>query len=73
MIGVAAFGIGMIPDGVHVLPQSLLPKLADTEYFWRPECTDPVITTFASIMRVTSPLTIQRLVAEQTPLVLAAG
>lgn len=74
-IGVAAFGIGMIPEGVHVLPQSLLPKLADTEYFldWRPACTDPVVTTFASIMRVTAPLIIQRLVAEQTPLVLAAG
>jgi DNA-binding transcriptional LysR family regulator len=29
-IGVAAFGIGMIPDGVSVLPRSLLPSLADT-------------------------------------------
>jgi DNA-binding transcriptional LysR family regulator len=74
-IGVAAFGIGMIPEGVHVLPQSLLPKLGDTEYLldWRPDCTDRVVTAFASILRVTAPLIIQRLVAEQTPLVLAAG
>jgi DNA-binding transcriptional LysR family regulator len=74
-MGVGAFGIGMLPDGVQVLPQGLLPKLADTEYFldWRPGCTDPVVTTFASIMRVTAPLIIQRLVVEQTPLVLAAG
>jgi hypothetical protein len=65
----------MIPEGVHVLPQSLLPKLADTEYFldWRPDCKDPVVATFASILRVTAPLIIQRLVAEQAPLVLAAG
>jgi LysR substrate binding domain len=75
VIGVAAFGIGMIPEGVHVLPQSLLPKLRDTEYLldWRPDCTDRVVTAFASILRVTAPLIIQRLVAEQTPLVLAAG
>ncbi|HEY2455726.1 MAG TPA: hypothetical protein VGI13_00390, partial [Candidatus Acidoferrum sp.] len=55
-IGVAAFGIGMIPEGVHVLPQSLLPKLADTEYLldWRPDCTDRVVSAFASILRVTA-------------------
>jgi DNA-binding transcriptional LysR family regulator len=74
-IGVAAFGIGMIPEGVNVLPQSLLPRLADTEYLldWRPDCSDHVVTTFASILRVTAPLLIERLVAEQTLLVLAAG
>ena len=74
-IGVAAFGIGMIPEGVHVLPQSLLPKLADTEYLldWRPDCTDCVVSAFASILRVTAPLIIQRLVDEQSPRVLAAG
>jgi DNA-binding transcriptional LysR family regulator len=74
-IGVAAFGIGMIPEGVHVLPQSLLPKLADTEYLldWRADCTDRVVSAFASILRVTAPLIIQRLVDEQSPRVLAAG
>ncbi|HEX3445541.1 MAG TPA: LysR family transcriptional regulator [Chthoniobacterales bacterium] len=74
-IGVGAFGIGMIPEGVHVLPQSLLPKLADTEYLldWRPDCTDRVVSAFASILRVTAPLIIQRLVDEQSPRVLAAG
>jgi DNA-binding transcriptional LysR family regulator len=74
-IGVAAFGIGMIPDGVSVLPRSLLPSLADTEYRldWRPDCKDPVVTTFGSILQVTAPLIIQRLVDEQMPLVLAAG
>jgi DNA-binding transcriptional LysR family regulator len=74
-IGVAAFGIGMIPEAVNVLPQSLLPRLADTEYLldWRPDCSDHVVTTFASILRVTAPLLIERLVDEQTPLVLAAG
>jgi DNA-binding transcriptional LysR family regulator len=74
-IGVAAFGIGMIPEGVTVLRQSLLPKLSDTEYLLekRPDCSDPVVTTFASILRVTAPLIIDRLVDEQTPLVLAAG
>ena len=74
-IGVAAFGIGMIPDGVRVLPRSLLPSLADTEYRldFRPDCTDRVVTTFGSILRVTAPLIIQRLVDEQMPLVLEAG
>jgi DNA-binding transcriptional LysR family regulator len=74
-IGVAAFGIGMIPEGVNVLPQSLLPRLADTEYLldWRPDCTDRVVTTFASILRITAPLIIERLVDEQAPLVLAAN
>jgi DNA-binding transcriptional LysR family regulator len=74
-IGVAAFGIGMIPDGVSVLPRSLLPSLADTEYRldWRPACKDPVVTTFGSILQVTAPLIIKRLVDEQMPLVLAAG
>lgn len=74
-IGVAAFGIGMIPDGVNVLPRSLLPKLADTEYLldWRSDCTDRVVAAFGSILRVTAPLIIQRLVDEQMPLVLAAG
>src|ERR1700686_2774173 len=59
----------MIPEGVNVLPQSLLPRLADTEYLldWRPNCSDHVVTTFASILRVTAPLLIERLVAEQTP------
>src|ERR1700722_670883 len=63
-IGVAAFGTGMIPEGVQVLPRPLLPRLANTEYLldWRPDCTDRVVTTFASILGVTAPLIIQRLV-----------
>jgi DNA-binding transcriptional LysR family regulator len=73
-IGVAAFGIGMIPEGVNVLPQSLLPKLSDTEYLLdkRPDCSDRVVTTFASILRVTAPLIIDRLVDEQFALASAA-
>jgi hypothetical protein len=44
----------------------LIPAVA-TDY------SDHVVTTFASILRVTAPLLIERLVDEQTPLVLAAG
>jgi DNA-binding transcriptional LysR family regulator len=73
--GVAVFGVGMIPNGVNVLPHSLLPALADAEYLldWRPDCTDRVVTAFGSILRLTAPLIIQQLVDDQTPLVLAAG
>jgi hypothetical protein len=65
----------MIPNGVNVLPHSLLPALADAEYLldWRPDCTDRVVTAFGSILRLTAPLIIQQLVDDQTPLVLAAG
>jgi DNA-binding transcriptional LysR family regulator len=74
-LGVAVFGVGMIPNGVNVLPPSLLPELADAEYLldWRPDCTDRVVVAFGSILRLTAPLIIQRLVDDQTPLVLAAG
>jgi DNA-binding transcriptional LysR family regulator len=74
-IGVAAFGVGMIPNGVNVLPYSLLPALADAEYLldWRPDCTDSVVVAFGSILRLTAPLIIQQLVEDQTPVVLAAG
>jgi DNA-binding transcriptional LysR family regulator len=74
-IGVAVFGVGMIPNGVNVLPHSLLPALADAEYLldWRPDCTDRVVIAFGSILRLTAPLIIQQLVDDQTPLVLAAG
>jgi DNA-binding transcriptional LysR family regulator len=74
-LGVAVFGVGMIPNGVNVLPPSLLPELADAEYLldWRPDCTDRVVVTFGSILRLTAPLIIQQLVDDQTPLVLAAG
>jgi DNA-binding transcriptional LysR family regulator len=74
-LGVAVFGVGMIPNGVNVLPPSLLPELADAEYLldWRPDCTDRVVAAFGSILRLTAPLIIQQLVDDQTPLVLAAG
>jgi len=69
------FGVGMIPNGVNVLPPSLLPELADAEYLldWLPGCTDRVVIAFGSILRLTAPLIIQQLVDDQTPLVLAAG
>jgi len=65
----------MIPNGVNVLPYSLLPALADAEYLldWRPDCTDSVVVAFGSILRLTAPLIIQQLVEDQTPVVLAAG
>jgi DNA-binding transcriptional LysR family regulator len=74
-LGVAVFGVGMIPNGVNVLPPSLLPELADAEYLldWRPDCTDRVVVTFGSILRLIAPLIIQQLVDDQTPLLLAAG
>jgi DNA-binding transcriptional LysR family regulator len=73
-LGVAVFGVGMIPNGVNVLPQSLLPSLADAEYLLdgRPDCTDRVVNAFGSILRLTAPLIIQQLVDDQAPLVLAA-
>jgi DNA-binding transcriptional LysR family regulator len=74
-VGVAVFGVGMIPNRVNVLPHSLLPALADAEYLldWRPDCTDRVVIAFGSILRLTAPLIIQQLVDDQTPLVLAAA
>jgi DNA-binding transcriptional LysR family regulator len=74
-LGVAVFGVGMIPNGVNVLPPSLLPELPDAEYLLdlRPDCTDRVVIAFGSILRLTGPLIIRQLVDEQTPLVLAAG
>ena len=74
-IGVAAFGVGMIPDGVSVLPRSLLPSLTDAEYLldWRTDCTDRVVLAFGSILRLTAPLIIQQLVDDQRALLLAAG
>jgi DNA-binding transcriptional LysR family regulator len=74
-LGVAVFGVGMIPNGVKVLPPSLLPELADAEYLldWRPDCTDRVVIAFGSILRLTAPLIIQQLVDDQTPLLLPAG
>jgi hypothetical protein len=38
-----------------------------------PDCTDRVVVAFGSSLRLTAPLIIQRLVDDQTPLVLAAA
>ena len=70
-LGVTAFGLGMIPADVELLPSGLLPTLEDTECALarNPLSVDKVVVAFGEILRTVAPLLIGRLIEEQTLLI----
>jgi DNA-binding transcriptional LysR family regulator len=66
-IGVTAFGLGMIPQGLNPLPRSILPRLANAEFVLdeRPDNTDRVVAAFGSILSRAAPHIIQQLAKNQ--------
>jgi DNA-binding transcriptional LysR family regulator len=66
-IGVTAFGLGMVPQGLNPLPRSILPRLANAEFVLdeRPDNTDPVVAAFGSILSRAAPRMIQQLAKNQ--------
>jgi DNA-binding transcriptional LysR family regulator len=58
-LGISAFGYGMIPSDLTPLPLSVdLPELRDVEFVLdqRPDCADPVVSAFGSILRSVVPM-----------------
>ena len=71
-LGVGVFGIGMIPPGLMPLPVSApLPALPAIEFVLalNPRSRDPVVATFADLLRRVAPLVISRLEEEQSALI----
>jgi DNA-binding transcriptional LysR family regulator len=66
-LGVAAFGVGMIPPDMNLLPPLTLPPLSDAEFVLEqnPDSKDPVVAAFATILRNVVPIIIERLMEEQ--------
>jgi DNA-binding transcriptional LysR family regulator len=66
-IGITAFGLGMLPEGLSPLPRSTLPRLADAEFVLdqRPGNTDRVVAAFGSILSRAAPRIIQQLAENQ--------
>ena len=70
-LGVTAFGVGMIPEGVMPLASGLLPPLMPVEFILaqNPQSKDPVVATFGTMLRATAPIIIERLAEDQSSLV----
>ena len=71
-LGVAAFGVGMIPPDLTPLPADApLPSLEEAEFILgvNPLSKDPVVATFAELLRQLAPTIIARLEEEQAGLV----
>jgi DNA-binding transcriptional LysR family regulator len=66
-IGVTAFGLGMIPEGLSPLPRSILPRLGDAEFVLdqRLDNTDRIVAAFGSILSRAAPRIIQQLAENQ--------
>ena len=67
-IGVTAFGVGVIPPDLKLLPETAdLPPLADAEFTLglNPNSKDQVVTTFANLIRSVVPIIIGRMEEEQ--------
>ncbi len=67
-LGVSAFGVGMIPPDVPLLPAEVpLPALAGAEFVLavNPQSRDRVVDAFADLLRQVAPVIIGRLEEEQ--------
>lgn len=67
-IGVTAFGLGMMPEGLSLLPRSTLRRLPDAEFILdqRPDNTDRIVAAFGSILSRAAPRIIQQLADKQS-------
>jgi DNA-binding transcriptional LysR family regulator len=67
-IGVTAFGLGMMPEGLSLLPRSTLPRLPEAEFILdqRPDNTDRIVAAFGSILSRAAPRIIQQLADKQS-------
>ena len=68
-LGVTAFGVGMIPPDLTPLPRAApLPVLEQAEFVLalNPHSKDPVVATFADLLRRVAPVILGRLEEEQS-------
>ncbi len=68
-LGITALGVGMMPPDLVPLPEGgSLPALAGAEFVLaiNPDSRDPVVTTFADLLRRVAPVILGRLEEEQT-------